>query len=975
MRSVFGSLWSCVALAVVVLLGASDARADADVSGTVTSGGTAVDGAFVAVTGPAGQYGAVTDATGAYTVPGVAAGTYAIVTQAPGQQVGKAPGVVVASTPVTQDFALTASGAKFEALGVFGGQIASIAADGKSGVFYASTSVIPQLYRTADYGGTWTQVTMQLDDTDDGLDGSNVAGGLVTSGFPGELAVQVSSTVYYSTDFGVTWHAVAGSGGGGGGPGGASLYWGHAGSTNVLLLASSTGTQRADMSAATPTFATQSTGYLASPNDRMTVADGADGAWVAVARAAGTLEVFDLAENPPATVVSSLSSLPAPPTFVRLGGAQGAGVPPDAILVYSNGGSDQAVMATKSGGATYTSVSATTALPSGPSGCGQQPGSIGAITPQSTGTTGNGTISQCFVSKSGTGSLTFSQLSGINNNTGLVFDAGYDRSTNFVVISGDGNRGLAKSAREQGGKPEFPNGVDATAGTGSTSGGVAVNGFDVAVVKDTTFGPAGATQMATMLSGSGGGLGVASDDGGATFKTVVNKGGSSVDWWTGAGSTTWLVFGHGGAGNLLTAVNGWTSATPAVFGPNVTGTDSTQIGTGANANVNALRGVPGADQVFIGGGDDSGHGSIKRADLSAGGTPTISNIADLAGPVTGAVQALAYCPTTDSDPSIADVLLVAAGSGPSGQLLRITGATSSSPGTPSAVGSITANVNDVRAHCGSGTVYVGTGSNGGGPTGALYKSTDGGATVTVVPLTGPGVPPNLNVQVVAVSPSDENEVLVAGNSEGFILRSADGGSTWTVANDPHAGGRNFLSEGIGDIEIPPPSSALAAGQAAPLVGAAKALVGTGGGLFSASVRAASGGGSCASAADCDDDDACTTDSCSAGTCTSTELAGRAGVLCELGALSDIGDCADAKLQKLLARKLAKVQQLVAKSEGAKAKKVKKLLAMANRLLKSLKPKAAKSAARGRIAAGCGSDIQAQIETIRQMLSGLAGQRR
>src|SRR6185295_9227017 len=104
-----------------------------------------------------------------------------------------------------------------------------------------------------------------------------------------------------------------------------------------------------------------------------------------------------------------------------------------------------------------------------------------------------------------------------------------------------------------------------------------------------------------------------------------------------------------------------------------------------------------------------------------------------------------------SDASIADVLLAAVGDGTNGQLLRITGATSGSPGAATPVGSITTNVNDVRAHCGSGTVYVGVGGNGGGPSGAFYKSTDGGATLAAVPLTGPGVPPNLNVQVVAVS--------------------------------------------------------------------------------------------------------------------------------------------------------------------------------------------------------------------------------
>ncbi len=907
-----------VALALVATLhlaAAAHALSGSTLTGVVTAGAPdsgPVAGAFVALTRAGGEPRAtVTDAAGAFIFEGLADDDYTLAAHATGYAVAQSP--ITISGDGAQNLTLTPSGTVFETLGVFGGQIASLAADATTGVFYASTSVIPQVFRTADYGGTWTPATPASDDPGLGLAGNNVAGGLTTSGFPGEVAVDVGGTVYYSTDFGTTWHAVANPGGTPGGGAGVQLLWGHAGTTNVLLRISGTDTLRADMSATTPTFAAQTPSYLTGAADRIAVGVGDDGAWVAVVSVAGTLDVYDLATNPPGPSVTTLAGLPAPPTLVRLGGQRGTGVPPDAILVFSSS-ANAAVMATKSGGTTFTSASASTTVPMG---CGQGAGSVGAVTPLSTGTTGAGTLSQCFVAKTGTDPLAFTTIPGINNNTGLVFDAFY--GINAVALSGDGNRGIVKSASTASDVPVFPVGVAAAPGADPTSGGVAVNGLTVPVVKDTGYGPAGATQVATALSGSGGGLSVASDDGGATFTTVVGKGGNAVDWWQGS-SAAWMVVGHGGAGTLVTAVADWTSAATPLPGPNVAGLDAGALGATGMAEqfaVTAVEGVAGADVVFIGGGsnvDQTGTGgTVFRGTLSNAGPIAITGGTVLSDPLIGprAVRALAYCAAIGTD---SDVLFVATANDSTGTLVRVVAASGPTPVVTEVFTGT--RVNAVRAHCASGVVYAGTGSNMGGPTGGLQGSTDGGVTFAPIPIAGAGLPPNLNVQVVAVDPTDGAHLLVAGNSEGFILESTDAGATWALVNAPTApGGRNFLSEGVGDLEIAATTSPLA--RAA---GDARTLVGTGGGLFAASFPGegggGGGGGGCTSEAQCDDGDACTTDACASATCTHTPLAGADGVRCALAGAPDAIACADAKLQRQIAKRLGRVRALLDKYVAA-----------------------------------------------------------
>ena len=154
------------------------------------------------------------------------------------------------------------------------------------------------------------------------------------------------------------------------------------------------------------------------------------------------------------------------------------------------------------------------------------------VSPVSGGTGGGAFSAACYLAKSGsTVTLTdaYSQL----NAFGLfAFDAGYDGAADPVVLSKEGTRGVAKSAGVSGGVPAFPvPDQDAGAGTDPASGGFAVSGITVPITTDTTFGPAGARQIATVLATEGGAATLGSDDGGATTKVVIKRGGSAVAWW------------------------------------------------------------------------------------------------------------------------------------------------------------------------------------------------------------------------------------------------------------------------------------------------------------------------------------------------------------------------------------------------------------------------------------------------------------
>ena len=853
-----------------------------------TSNGLPVSVA-VSATGRAGQAIATSDASGTASLS-LPDGAYAIAAGAPGYKVATRPSVNV-SGEVSTTLALDRSGTSFDALPVSGAETHRVVADGKPGVFYVSTFVVPQIFRTTDYGGHWLPVTPGYDDPAAGLPkdrafrhGATDAD-LTTSGYPGEVAAVVSDKVYFSADFGMTWHTVGGDAVTNDGPGGPccrapALFWGHAGATSVLLARNGADTYVADMAQASPAFKGMAAPYAAQ-GEPLAVADGADAPWVAVAHAGGTVTVHPLtsATSAPAPATSR-DGFPSSPSQIGFGGTSAAGHPPSAVVVSGGDalaaaiGGDTVAMATKAADAdpfdAPASASVITAGP--PKRCVlTEPGRDAQlpVSPVSGGTGGGAFSAACYLAKSGsTVTLTdaYSQL----NAFGLfAFDAGYDGAADPVVLSKEGTRGVAKSAGASGGVPAFPvPDQDAGAGTDPASGGFAVSGITVPITTDTTFGPAGAQQIATVLATEGGAATLASDDGGATTKVVIRRGGSAVAWWQGQ-SASWLVVANGGTfydpssdrTDLISALANWTSATPALDKPNLAGTSSSDFGCSGMTCVltlAALAGVPGSDQFFVAGTNGNGFvggqkGVVRRVTIQPGDPPRaeMTPIAD--SDITQPVSDLAYCPAAGSAQALADVLFIGegrprfGGSAPNGALLRVAGATSGSPSVTKVASLPDSSVNSVRANCAAGTVYAGTGG-GAGPqqtSGRLFKSTDGGQSfgeLTLPACTGDCPNNRLPViQAVAVNPANADEVLISIGETGLLDRTVDGGATWTVAHDPaSAGGRNFTSAGILDLEIPP-AAAAARGRAATGFAAAAArsgdvLAGTGGGAYIARVR-------------------------------------------------------------------------------------------------------------------------------------------
>jgi hypothetical protein len=149
-------------------------------------------------------------------------------------------------------------------------------------------------------------------------------------------------------------------------------------------------------------------------------------------------------------------------------------------------------------------------------------------------------------------------MAGANNNTGFVFDAGFNFSDNMVGISGDGQFGLRKSAQMAAPsyRPSFgPAGArsvnefiasQAGAGKGADSGGIAVNGMVGAVVRDTVYSPNvtdGSTYVVS-TSATGGSRTLLTTDSGASFSTLGAGGSDSVDWWNGASGKQWIAAGY-----------------------------------------------------------------------------------------------------------------------------------------------------------------------------------------------------------------------------------------------------------------------------------------------------------------------------------------------------------------------------------------------------------------------------------------------
>jgi hypothetical protein len=604
---------------------ATSAQADLPVlTGVVTDGVNPVAGAFVAVTGAEGQATAVTDADGHYSVDQLPEGDYTVAVQASGFTVGTEAVAVAGNAAVDASFALRSSGATFSSLPFYGGQIEHLFSGGVPGLFYAATGAIPQIFRTVDYGGHWTPVSTQYDDPANGLDKWTLQPGnrVAVSGHPGEIAVRMNASVYYSRDFGATWQALPeqfplnGSG-----P--HEVFWGHAGDSSVLLVRDGTQSWRADMTQASPHLVRMTAGYGAS-TDVVTVADGVGAPWVAALSTSGTLTIYRLTADEPATPEGSpLTGFPNGSNLLVLSGTSTAQTPPSAVFTHGSGG-DVVIALKDAEDSVFTAARRSAPYPM-PSECAAGTGSFiapASLAPTSGGARAFGTMGFCAV-QDAAGTLTARQMWGGANN--IAYDAGYGVDGDLVILA-NGNRGIAKSASVDGhGVPIFPSDQDATAGAGPNSGGDSVDGINVPVVADTAYGPS-ADNIATVLAA--GGLGYASDDGGRTSHIAVRSGGSAVAWWQGA-THSWLMFGTGGQGTLLTAIPDWSASSPTLDQPNLVDVQASDLGfpdpDRNGLSITALAGIPDSDTVFVGvgkGGDwspeeEATSGALARVTLTA----------------------------------------------------------------------------------------------------------------------------------------------------------------------------------------------------------------------------------------------------------------------------------------------------------------------------------------------------------------------
>lgn len=799
---------------------------------------------------------------------------------------------------------LPVSGTTFSQLGIFGGQISRILAGGAPCEFYAVTSVIPQIFVTVDCGGNWSSVTTQTDSASAGLPAGNSidAQNVATSGVGGEIAALVNGRIYFSRDYGVTWSSVAGASLSG--PGQSRyLYWGHVGTNDVVLLRDGANTYTADLNAATPTLIDMSSDYVSSSTDAIAVGNGATRPFVVTASAVvsnnTTLKIYPLiaqATQPAQNggdMPATLMIADGPVSALALGGFAGADGPPGAIVVgrVVNGSTDYFTVLSDQNDASAFNVSQSYSAGVGCDsniGTPQAAVSRGFKPAASSAVPGRVVFGSCTVVLRNTGSTG----DGLSTTQGMnaAIDPGggttaYDgSSTSRVLIAPQGDRGIQKSASENTNVPEWPSGppfaASATAGTGSLTGGIAVNGLAVPVVKDVVFGPNGATDVAVMFSTSGGGLCLASNDGLATaanVKPVVGRGGRSVAWWSGTASQTWILCGHGDG--TLTGARNWTPASIPVGGSiTVNGAGTFRLdpsGGGTNGRIDAIAPIPSTNAAFIGGKvgtSPSVTGRVYRETLALAGASI--EFADLAPAFTlpEAVGRMKYCPAAGSAAGFQDVLFIGTydpqqGDGGNatnlgGKVYRLANASVAADGaTPLALtGSATTGVGGLDVNCASGVLFAGF-RNESGTGASLQRSMDGTSLTAVTVAAGPA----LSIRSVAMNPSSPKEIVLSSGADGFIYGSIDGGATWILANNASQfpGGVNFQSEGIPALAIPPGlvRQSLIAPRgggfhnvaqnvyALAAVSSSSTVVGSGGGAYKSSLRSGltagsgSGGGS------------------------------------------------------------------------------------------------------------------------------------
>lgn len=467
--------------------------------GRVISAGQPVHGAFVSVVGAHGRSATVSGANGAFsfTLPD---GNYRLGSD----EVGFRTTVMDANVAGTSvhDIAVSPSGTILREAPIFGGGN-NVVADGTPGVFYLSGDNPGGVYRTTDWGGTWTQVSLPRDNPQGGLAASGGHLVIATSGFPGEVAVSsfADARVFYSTDYGVTWSVVGNS------QTANRLAWGHAGSRSVLVETGTDRTYVADMSAPTPAFV-QMTRPYALPPQEIAAANGVDQPWLATVTKSGTVLVYPLvasATAPVPTVV--MPKFTTEPLEVAIGGRSAPGKPPAVVVA---GGIYHVSMSVKAPGASSYPSPHEAGLGSKCFRPANSPsGAPPSVAPNSSGSYAAAWIDGCWVQFAG-GALTTQGDYGAGA-VGAI-DAGYNATdtspgSDAVVLLGPrpatmfatAGVGVMKLAGSAGGFPVAltdPT-VVAMAGHASASGGLATDGVTASSVHQTTFGPTGGGMLAS----------------------------------------------------------------------------------------------------------------------------------------------------------------------------------------------------------------------------------------------------------------------------------------------------------------------------------------------------------------------------------------------------------------------------------------------------------------------------------------------
>ena len=602
-------------ITAVGLLGlfAVPSEVHAAITVTVTdSSGAAVGGAFVAVLNSDGDAldSAITTKEGTVSVD--ESGGAGLVVAAPGFQIKTVQGATA------QTVALTAStNSKLSYANAFGAQVRTIAADGESGVYYATSDAQPTVWRTSDYAGSWSPVPTTADSEEasaakpGAMPQSEAAGEIFTSGVKGEVAVQVGQNLYYSRTYGNTWSTIANY---------SSVtgqnkkhYWVHGGASkeySYIFVRTSTSLWAAVMpdsgSDTSPTFVNVSTIARYTAGDRVAFDRGNGGEmYMASINASGVL-VSQLSGSATASGITATAvSFTSDPSLTLATSGNGlilmstlGTTTPQVIITHLVDGSTKSIQISQNNSGswannssikkagndstTFSSVSSIADI------CGQRDdtplvGSVAPVAPSSgvlNGFESVGTIGQCMWafnsagagvtvgSAHASGTLILAEMQGANNNTGFVWDSGFNFSTNMVSLSGDGKFGLRKSAVISEGTSYRPSFGDAggtsasqyinrqaTEGPGVASGGIAVGGMVAPNVTDVVYSPnsTDGSQLVLSMTETGGSRTLLSTDGGVSFSTLGAGGSRAVEWWNGANGLQHIAAGfiNGGANEFL----------------------------------------------------------------------------------------------------------------------------------------------------------------------------------------------------------------------------------------------------------------------------------------------------------------------------------------------------------------------------------------------------------------------------------------